>query len=264
MTPTDVLNLALVEIGSRVLITNLATDTSAQGITSRILYPAKMTALLRAANWDFARGQETLTVWKAAVINGVTSSNPPPQPWLYSYLYPPDVIKARFVLPTIPVQPPGVPLTSAPNNIARVPPVPTGIPFVPGTDVDPNNNPIRVILTNLPNAQLIYTKDLSQLPDTWDPLFLSAATAFLASYLIQANARNGAQYQAQVAACSSILDMARIANGNEGINNTDHTPDWLRARFTSGYNQSWNQGPVGQYGGYAGWDSLGFAHGLNY
>ena len=156
----------------------------------------------------------------------------------------------------IPVQPPGVPLTSAPNNIARVPPVPTGIPFVPGTDVDPNNNPIRVILTNLPNAQLIYTKDLSQLPMTWDSLFMSAATSFLGCYLINANARNASQYGQMVASFSSMLDQARVVNGYEGgPGSVDRVPDFIRARFTNGYNSAWTQGNVYGAGCYAGWDS---------
>ena len=59
-TPTDILNLSLVETGSRVLISNLASDTSAQAITGRILYTPKIQALLRSAHWDFARGQEPL------------------------------------------------------------------------------------------------------------------------------------------------------------------------------------------------------------
>jgi hypothetical protein len=256
-TPTDVLNIALVETGSRVLINNLATDTSAQAITGRILYTPKTQALLRGAHWDFARAQATLTVWKAAIVNGVTSSNPPPQPWLYSYLYPADCLKCRFVLPTIPVSPAGTPLTTTPVNMARSPPVPTGIPFVPGTDFDQNGNLIRVVLCNLPNAQLVYTRDLSQSPLAWDPLFLSAETAFLATFLINANARNSSQYKDAVSAVAGILDMARVANGNEGINNTDHTPDWLRARFTSGAGWYYAQGGPGGYGyGGAGYDGV--------
>jgi hypothetical protein len=264
VTPTDVINVALAEQGSRVFVNSLTNDTSAQAIIARTFYLPKTQALLRAANWDFARAQITLTVWKEAITNGVASSNPPPQPWLFSYLYPPDCLKARFVLPTIPVAPPGTPLTTTPTNIARVPPVPTGIPFIPGTDVDANNNPIRVLLCNLPNAQLVYTRDLSMIPDTWDKLFLDAETAYLAAYFINALARNQAQYNAQVATCSSILDQARVANGAEGIPSIDHSPDWLRARFTSGYNNAWNAGPVGQYGGYGGWDSVTYPCGLRY
>lgn len=221
--------------------------------------------LLRSANWDFARAQRVLTVYKQAIINGAPSGNPPPQPWLFSYLYPSDCLKGRFVLPTVPVAAAGVPLTTTPTQVAWVPPVPTGIPFVIATDLDPNNNPIKTILTNLPNAQLIYTRDLSQLPDQWDGLFLNAATALLSAYFINALARNAAQYNQAVAYAKSMLDQARIANGNEGIGSVDHIPDWLRARAASGINWGWNQGPVGAgYGGMGGWEQCSFPDGLRY
>ena len=257
--PTDLVNLALTEIGSRVLISNLATDTTAQAITARQMYTPRIQSLLRAANWDFARAQAPLTVWKAAIINGVTSSNPPPQPFLFSYIYPPDCLKVRFILPTVPVSPPGIPLTTAPTPTAWSPPVSTSSRFIPGTDVDAQGNPIKVILTGLPNAQAIYTRDLSQVPALWDSLFLVAATAYLAAYLINANARNGQQYQAQVAACSSILDQARVVNGQEAIPSIDTRPDWIMARSAGG-NSGWNRGPVNGAGygagGYGGWDSI--------
>ena len=263
-TPVVVANLALAEIGQRQLIASFS-DNSPAAQTANLQYTPRVQALIRTANWDFTRAQITLTVWKQATVNGVTSANPPPQPWLFSYLRPPDCLKARFVLPTIPVQPPGVPLTTSPNMVSYVPPAPTGIPFVIATDFDAQGNPIGVILTNLQNAQLIYTRDLSQVPDLWDSLFLSATTAYLGCYFIMALARNEQQYQAQVASAKGFIDQARIANGNEQIGSIDHVPDWLAARFTSGINWAWNQGGgPGMYGGYGGWDSVQFPCGLRY
>lgn len=262
MEPVQVCNIALAEIGSRILLNSL-TDNSPQAVVANTFYQPKIQMLLRSANWDFARAQRTLTTWKQATVNGVASATPPPQPWLFSYLYPPDCLKARFILPTMPVAAPGTPLTTTPTNLAYPPPVPTAIPFVPGTDVDVTGNPIRVILTNLQAAQLIYTRDLSQIPDTWDPLFMSAATAFLASYFINALARNAAQYQAQVAIAKSVLDQARQANGNEALNSIDRTPDWMAARRSSGINWGWNSStPAWGYGG--GWDQAQFPCGLTY
>lgn len=264
MTPVVVSNLALSEVGSRVLI-NKFTDNTPQAICANLNYTPRVQAVLRTANWDFVRAQQVLTLWKAAVINGQPSSNPPPQPWLFSYLWPSDCLKARFIMPTRPVAAPGIPLTTAPTPIAYPPPVPTGIPFVPGTDMDANGNPIRVILTNLPNAQLAYTRDLSQVPDTWDSLFLNAATAFLGCYFINALARNKPQYDDQVALSRSLIDQARAANANEGIASVDHTPDWMAARNTSGINWGWNQAgaPVG-YGALGGWDSVTYPCGLRF
>ena len=260
MGPVQVCNLALAECGNRVLITSLS-DVSPPAVAANLFYTPKTQMLLRAARWDFARAQVTLTVWKQAVVNGVTSANPPPQPFLFSYLWPADCIAARFVQPTIPTPQSGVPATTAPNLAPWAMRPPTNVPFVVATDLDVNGNAIKVILTNLPAAQLIYTRDLSQIPDLWDSLFLSANTAFLASYFINALARNAAQYSAQVSMTKSMLDMARIANGNEGIQSIDHVPDWLAARFTTG---GWGYGGQGNYVGAGYYSPAVFACGLSY
>ena len=260
MVPTDVCNIALAEMGNRVKISSFA-ETSPAAQAAALFYRPKTQALLRGANWDFARAQQTLAVWKAATINGTTSANPPPQPWLYSYLWPSDCVKARFIQPTLPTATPGVPLTTAPVGQFFAQPSITSIPFVPATDLDQNGNPIKVILTNLPAAQLIYTRDLSQSPDLWDSLFLNGCTAYLAAYFINALARNKAQFDDQVAIARGALDQARVANGNEGISNVDHAPDWLRARTVGGASWSFNGGRPGLYGG---WDTVPFPDGQFY
>lgn len=249
-------------MGSRVLISAFS-DNSPQAQTANLNYTPRIQMLLRSASWDFCRAQANLTVFKQALVNGAVSNNPPPQPWLFSYLWPSDCLKARFVLPTIPIAPSGTPLTTAPNPIARVPPAPTGIPFVIATDLNTSGNatsPVKVILTNLPNAQLIYTRDLSQLPDQWDSLFLSAATSFLGSYFINALARNKAQYDDAVAMTKSLLDQARVANGNEGIGSVDRRAEWITARSAGSH---W-AGAGGAWSGSVGWDSVSFSDGLRY
>ena len=258
-TAIDICNLSLSEIGSRIAITSFS-DNTPQAQACALNYTPRAQALSRAVLWDYARAQQTLTVWKQALVNGVTSSNPPPQPWLFSYLRPPDCLRARFVLPTIPVQPAGVPLTTTPNMTAFVPPAPTGIPFVIATDLDANNNPINVILTNLPFAQLIYTRDLTQYPGLWDAQFTNAFTAYLGCYLINALARNQAQLRDQISMTKSLVDEARIGNGNEGIGSIDRVPDWVRARMTQGFG-GWGAGPVGGFLGGGGWGGLAFPGG---
>src|SRR6185503_7132709 len=136
MTPVDVCNLALLEIGQRVQINSL-TDNSPQANACSLFYSPKIRMLLRSANWAFARAQMPLTLWKSVVINGVYSPTPPPQPWQYSYLYPADCEKMRFTQPTLPTPNSTTPpLTSAPNNFFCYPPTPTAIPFVEATDLD--------------------------------------------------------------------------------------------------------------------------------
>ena len=193
--------------------------------------------MLRAAQWDFARATITLTQWKARLINGAVSGNPPAQPFAYAYLYPPDCLKARFIMPTIPQQPSGTPLTTAQSPGFSGARALTRAPFVVGTDttsIAAGGAPVKIIQTNVSDAQLVYTRDLSQIPDMWDALFLSAATALLGAYFLNALARNKAQYDDQVAMSKSLIDQARTANGNEDISSIDMMPDWLRARSSGG------------------------------
>lgn len=267
MTPTDVANLALAEIGNRVQISSF-TDGSPAGNAAALFYTPKTQMLLRTANWDFARaGATPLTLWKQLLTStGAISASPPPQPWQYSYLYPSDCLKVRFIQPTIQQVAPGTPLTTAPAPVYGAPPVPTAIPFVIGTDFDASGNPIKTVLCNVPYAQVVYTRDLSQYPDLWDALFLAGETALLGSYFINALARNAAQMNQQIAAAKAVIEQARAANANESISSIDHTPDWMRVRMMTAVPWAWNNlGPNGAYGGsWGGWDACGFPDGTFY
>jgi hypothetical protein len=264
VTPVNLCNLALAEMGSRKFI-NSFSDTTAEAIVANIFWPSKIQMMLRAANWDFARAQATLTLYKQAILStGEPSPTPPPQPFLFEYIYPTDCLKVRFVLPTVNVTGVTPPLTTAPGVVPFVGPAPTAIPFVIGTDKDAQGNPIKVLLTNLPAAQCIYTRDLSGYPDQWDMLFTSGATALLGAYFINALARNAAQYQAAVAMSKSIIDEARMANGNEAINDIDREASWVRARRTGGNPWGTHYGATAAWGVGGGWNQIEFPDGLRY
>jgi hypothetical protein len=182
-------------------------------------------------------------LWKDATAQ---DGNPPPQPSLYSYLMPVDCLSTRFLMTTLPATTTGVPLMTNANAILMPMSLTTDSDYVPATDIDANGNPIKVILTNVPQAQLVYTRDLSQTPDSWDALFLSAASAYLGTYFINALARNRAQLQDQIAMTKNILDEARSENGNEGITAIDMSVDWMVARGVTGP-WPWNARGTTQY-----------------
>ena len=265
--PVDVCNVALLEAGQRLTIQSLTQPNNPAAAAANTFYLPTLRMLARVAPWDKMRAQIALTQYKAALINGALSTNPPPQPFLYEYLYPSDCIKVHFVLPTVQVQP-QPPLTTAPSSVPVIAPSPTGIPYVVATDLDPNNNPLSVILTNLPNAQCIYTRDLSIFPDLWDPLFYRAATALLATYFINALARNATQYNEQAGIAKNMIDQARAASGNESISSVDRFPDWLQARRAGGGIWGWQRNAAVGAGGYSGigggFDQCVFPDGLRY
>jgi len=261
-SPVTICNIALAECGNRVQIGDFDDGTPAANV-ARLFYTPKMQMLARAAPWDSFRAQITLTLLKATVIDGAVSDDPPPQPWGYMYQWPSDCLKARFLLPTLPTMAPGTPLTTAPNYALQAPAPPTAIPFVVATSLDANNNPIKVILTNLPQAQLVYNRDLTQVPDLWDAMFTTAATATLASYFINALARNAADYMAQVQIAQSAIASARAASANEAITSVDHLPDWMAVRMASAVPWAWNStGPGGVLAD--GWDAAQFPGGLSF
>ncbi len=261
-SPVSIINESLSEIGQQVQINSFDDNTPAARAAS-ILYLPKMQMLARTAPWDKFRAQIALTQLKATVINGVTSSDPPPSPWNYEYAYPSDCLKARFIQPTPQAVEAGVPLTTAPNASLVCNGLPTNTPFVVGTDFDSGGNSISIILTNLYQAQLIYNRDLCNIPDLWDPLFHAAATALLGAYLINALARDSAQMNQQIGLAKSVIDQARAASANESISNADHSPDWINIRQAGGVRWGANQGgPNGV--SYAWWDSCAFPDGSFY
>ncbi len=153
----------------------------------------------------------------------------PPYPWLYSYTLPSDCLFARFVVPSAPVASSGVPPIS-PALIGGATYLPSeSIPFRVAYATDINNNPIQIILTNQPQAQLVFTVNQPN-PQIWDSAFQAAMVASLAAYLVPALALNSTLQQIQIKVAQQIIDNARVRDGDEGSTSQDHIPDWIVAR----------------------------------
>jgi len=255
--PVDICNRALQEIGAQATISTInPSDGSTEGNACSILYTPKIQALHRSAHWNFARKQLALTQLKAQIVNGVVSTNPPPVPWLYEYAYPEDCLKARFLIPLNLIDgQPVIPFTTG-ANVAPIFLRSEAAPFVVGTDLDSTKNTIRVILTNVPAAILVYTADFSQLPDLWDPHFANAADAYLGAWLVNALARNRDLWRDQMALVKDVVEAARVSDGNEGITTVDHYPDWMRVRAATGAYYQYYDSQC-----YYGWDSVSFPSG---
>lgn len=236
-------------------------EGSTESDAAQILYGPTLKMLLRAAHWNFARKQISMTMIFAA--NG-TPENPtgtppfPPIPWLYEYAYPSDCMKARYVPALLQVQ--GgttVPLTTAPQ--ATFLPVPQnsayGVKFLVGTDTAPlTGTPQTVILTNLPQAMLVYTAYIDN-PDLWDSAFREAMMYSLSAKLINAIARNKALFDDMAALAQNVVNQARVSDGNEGVTDQDHLPDFIAVRGTTG---------SFMYPGYSfqGWDNFSLGGGF--
>lgn len=260
-SPVDVANMALDNIGARYSITSLDPPQPApNAVLVARHYQPKMDALHRAAHWNFARKQAPLTLLKAAKgtpenPNGTTLPRPP-VPWQYEYGYPSDCLLARNLI-ACPQNMAGSDMPFLGGGTFATPlwPYTPGYKFVVGVDTDAEGNQIKVILTDLEFAQLVYTARIVN-PDLWDSQFLLAASAFLGSWLINPTSGDGEMLKGMIGIVSSIITQARVADGNEGQTTTDQIPDWMAVRGVTGM---WFMSgePLSSYG----WQSLGFPGG---
>lgn len=290
-SPADIGNRALRAAGSSWRIGSLE-DGSDEANTLLEMYVPARQQLLRAAHWNMARKQAPMALLGDATGQTPNVGNQVIQPWTYEYQWPVDALKARFVPWNTDLQnqtqtPIMTGLGLPPQNCIRLIPARflVGLDFnypVPGMnaptwDQQPDITDVigvgpqqrTVVLTNVQNAQLIYTADI-EYPDEWDPLFQEALVQLIASRIALGVNRdkNFGMKMTELASGSArgMITQARAADGNEGWTTTDNYPDWLRIRnYGSG---SWAQGYGGPWGfaggpgvlGY-GWDSISLGNG---
>lgn len=245
----SICNRSLLSIGSQSQISNL-NEGSTQADACATLFTPTFEALARAAYWNCLRAQVTLSLIAAAQgtpENQEGASLPlPPSPWLYAYQYPSDCLAARFVLPSLPNNAPGVPISPAYlGGITSF----SGreYPFRVGYITDTSGNPLIVVLTNQPQAQLVYTVNQPN-PQIWDSSFQAAMVASLAAYLVPALSLNMTLAQMQIRIADTIITQARVRDGDEGSQSQDHIPDFIKARNAGaiigpgyGYSGGWSE-----------------------
>lgn len=288
-TPTDLANQALDAAGVETTIGDIEEGTREAQVCLR-QYRHCLQQLLRAAHWDFARQTAPLQLLADATGNTPLAGTIVPVPWVYEYAYPNDCLKVRFI-PWNPLQsvatPPGniaisttVPLSTAlttaqPGTGQRLRPsrfviaTDYNYPVQAGTDVTAVQgvSPVgrTVILTNVPNAQCIYTAYVNY-PSQWDPNFRAALVAYLASEIalpLSKDKKFGLTLRAQnIAIAKGKIMEARVSNGNESWSSSDIKVDWIQTRY-SGYAWGWGdgQGPGNLWGG---WDNCSFGDGTAY
>ena len=245
--PVDVCNLALdqLRMGVTVQSINPSDGTLAGDVMSRT-YQGRVDAVSRAAQWNCLRAEGPLSLLRArqgTIFNptGASSSNPPAG-WLYEYAWPstPWCLRVRYVFPSIPasgaatgpiISLPSIPLTT--GNVATFPDGVGGrvisAPFTVSTDFDGQGNRVKVILTNVPYAQCVYTSRVED-PDLWDPQFLDAVVMTLAAWTAEPIAGSTALAKDKSQIAQGLIIAARVSDGNEGTQTSDYTPDWISIR----------------------------------
>lgn len=232
----SIYNRALLAVAARGSVQSL-TENTAESTACNTLFAPTFEALARTAYWNVLKKQVTLTLLEAAAG---TPENPlgttlplPPQPWLYSYALPSDCLDVRYLIPTFLSTPTGIPLSAAYTLSGAAVGNQVKIPFSVSYDVDSSGNPITVILTNLTQAQLIYTVNQPN-PVVWDSLFQAAMVASLAAYLVPALTLNFALMDRCIKQAENAIMQARVADGNEGVSSVNREASWMQARISGG------------------------------
>lgn len=232
---TDVCNLALAHVGTRSTIAALTEDSN-EARACRRFYPQARDETLEAAWWSFARRTATLTLLKSApgtpefqgVVSNVWNDSYPAPPWLYEYAYPSDCVRARYLIPVNTGVYPATPIFSVPLETGVL----VGgvaIRFVTSQGLDDNGNQIRVILTNQPQALLVYTARTDD-PNMWGAAYVMALSLVLGAYLVPSlSGDKKLQANLFAAARDKIMDVA-AGDGNEGLPVQDSMPDWMTVR----------------------------------
>lgn len=288
-SPTMVAQQALDAAAIDFLLGNIEEGTRQAQVCLRA-YGTCLKQMLRGAHWDFARRSEPLLLLAdgSGQTVGVGSTVPGGR-FIYEYGYPTDCAKLRyipwwpFVNPSTPTGNITPPSPSAPvvTNLSQPPYL--GLPQVPAPFLitsDPNYIPNgaandqpgiaptgrTVILTNVQNAQAIYTYEATY-PNLWDEQFRAALVAYIASEIalpLATDKKFGLQIRDEnIKIAMNKVREARVTNGNETWASSDIGVDWMRTRMVGGYatwnGSTWNGLSPGMWWG--GWDSIGFANG---
>ena len=296
--PQDIYNRALDALGVDTLI-GAFTDGTPASEAGRRAYGPTLRQLLGAAQWPFARKLAPLQLLGDSTGQTLDAlGNPLPTtvepPWVYAYAWPIDGLRARWLPWSMAATTPSTavpimtglqsPVTTWPLKPARfLVSSSDQFPAVVGqTDWDNlpdfsstegvGNIGRRVVLANVQNAQLVYTKLVLTIEE-WDEMFTEAMVATLASRVVMALHKDKKLALTlrgqQIAIAKEMVREARTANANDAgfPKSTTIEASWMRYR--TGRYASWNfpgWGTLGDGPGYwsMGWDSVAWADGSIY
>lgn len=189
----SICNLALVALGESAFIQDI-NEPSVQARYAKIVYDPARRATLRAHPWNFARVRVSLALLPDSGGR-----------WTYTYALPSKCIKARYIVPLIEGE---------------------RIPFEVAITSDGTS---RVLYTNQPDAELVYTYDVTN-PDLFDPMFVDAFALGLATRLAPVVAPS--KSQEALTKYINWMRGAQAADASEGEPEPVETTDWLEARVS--------------------------------
>lgn len=234
----SIANRALADAGTRSTIASFTEGSNESNAVALIYIPVRR-QLQSAAHWGFDGATATLSLLKSAPgtletpnfpLSGTWSTAYPPPPWMYEYAYPSDCLRGRkLVVNYTSGVTGGVPIFPGVLAGQDSPWLPNaGQKFSVGSDLDSNGNQIKVILANIDQALLSYTRDVT-IESLWDSQFEEAMVGALSAKLAWALTGDKARANDLMKIANDKIIIARAGDGNEGLTVLDHTPDWIAA-----------------------------------
>lgn len=210
ISPVLIANMALSNIGARSKIEDFS-ELSPEARQIRIWYDFSRLSTLEAYDWNFARKRLKLALHEEAAPEGQ---------WVFRYQYPADCVNARRLEnPTI---------ISTPINIFQ--PVnfdqSDAVPFHVESSSDGTSNSI---LTDLPEATLIYTFDQEQ-SSMFTPYFVKSFSFHLASQIAIAITGKIALQDSMFEKWQILMMQASSFDANQGVEKPLRDADVIRAR----------------------------------
>lgn len=217
-TPVDICNLGLSHIGARAQINSISPpDGSVESGYCARFYPLVRRELLELQPWTFAS--------KRVALSQVTN---PSTVWAYAYALPADCVRARRVLPLALAESYALALQSYQEHY------PEGYLETVFNERASSRFEVEgdVLLTNEPDAMLIYTREITD-SNKFSPRFVVAAGMLMASYLAGPIIKglDGARVAAQWRqSASQYAAEAAVSNANQSSEGNQFMPGSLAAR----------------------------------
>lgn len=132
--PADLVNRAMDALGLGLVIGDID-DGNVESEVARRWYGQELRALLRTANWAFARKRAPLQILGDATGQTPGAGTQVEQGWIYAYAWPIDGVRARW-LPWSGAWPSGLAFAGVPPMPGQIS-LPTNIPLMPNLGVSP-------------------------------------------------------------------------------------------------------------------------------
>lgn len=222
----DVCNAALSHVGADAVVTSISPpDGSAEAGHCARFYGQARRELLEDQQWSFSKSRIVL----ASVDNPSTI-------WQYAYAVPSAMINALRVLQLSWLTGLGIvfPIGAALNYYGDLTLLDDLYSERGSSDFDLETTAAgqQILLTNEPNATLLYTRDVVD-TTKWSPLFTSAMQMLLAGYIAgpiikgEEGAKIGAQWRD---AAFKMNARAAGSNANSANERAQHVAEAIRAR----------------------------------